>query len=164
MKIIFPAILACLMVLMAGCSRSAPQVDTDALRTSLRDADAAWARAAGDKDVDAFTSFVAEGGSILPPNVAILSDKNAIKSWMAELMAAPGYALDWQVTAADVAKSGELGYTVGTFELSVNDANGKPVPDMGKYVTVWRMQDGEWKVVADIFNSDLPPETPTMAQ
>jgi ketosteroid isomerase-like protein len=164
MKIIFPAILACLTLLMMDCSRSTPQLDTDALRAALQNADAAWARTAGKGDADAFTSFVAEDGSILPPNVAILSDKNAIKNWVAQLMAVPGYALDWQVTSADVSKSGELGYTVGTYELSVNDANGKPIPDMGKYVTVWRMQDGEWKVVADIFNSDLPLEAPAMEQ
>jgi hypothetical protein len=30
--------------------------------------------------------------------------------------------------------------------------------DKGKYLTVWKKQaDGSWKVLFDMFNSDLPP-------
>jgi ketosteroid isomerase-like protein len=44
-----------------------------------------------------------------------------------------------------------------TFELSFQDAEGNPVTTVGKYVTVWKKQaDGQWKVVADIFNRDAP--------
>ena len=36
-----------------------------------------------------------------------------------------------------------------------------PVADRGKFVEVWKKQaDGKWKVVADIFNSDLPAAPP----
>jgi hypothetical protein len=31
------------------------------------------------------------------------------------------------------------------------------VRDRGKYVVVWRKVRGDWKVAADIFNSDGPP-------
>jgi ketosteroid isomerase-like protein len=41
--------------------------------------------------------------------------------------------------------------------LTTPDPAGKPVTDRGKYVTIWKKQaDGSWKVIADIFNSDLP--------
>ena len=37
------------------------------------------------------------------------------------------------------------------------DASGKPMKDHGKYVEIFKKQaDGTWKVVADIWNSDLP--------
>jgi ketosteroid isomerase-like protein len=56
-----------------------------------------------------------------------------------------------------VAKSGELGYTSGTYQMTFNDPSGKPISDTGKYVTVWKKQsDGGWKVLLDSFNSDLP--------
>ena len=43
---------------------------------------------------------------------------------------------------------------------AVNDPQGKPVNDRGKYVVVWKKQsDGNWKAVADIINSDLPLTT-----
>ncbi len=61
----------------------------------------------------------------------------------------------------EVARSGELAYLNGTYELTMNDASGKPANDRGKYVEVWKKQaDGAWKCVADIWNSDLPAPAP----
>ncbi len=48
----------------------------------------------------------------------------------------------------------------GTYELTMNDASGKPVNDRGRYVEVWEKQaDGKWKCGTDIWNSDLPVAT-----
>jgi ketosteroid isomerase-like protein len=56
------------------------------------------------------------------------------------------------------AHSGDLGYTIGAYEMTFNDPTGKTVSDKGKYVTVWKKQkDGSWKVLLDVFNTDLPP-------
>jgi len=56
-----------------------------------------------------------------------------------------------------VAKSGDLGFVSGTYELTMNDASGKPVNDRGKYVEVWEKKaDGKWKCGTDTWNSDLP--------
>jgi len=34
----------------------------------------------------------------------------------------------------------------------------KQIDDRGKFVVVWKKQaDGAWKIVADIWNSDMPP-------
>jgi ketosteroid isomerase-like protein len=41
--------------------------------------------------------------------------------------------------------------------MSFKDASGKIVNDHGKYGVIWKKQsDGSWKVLSDIFNSDLP--------
>jgi ketosteroid isomerase-like protein len=73
----------------------------------------------------------------------------------AGLMGMPGFSLSFSPTKIDVAKSGDLAYDVGTFELKLNDANGSPTTMMGKYVVVWKKQaDGHWKAAADIFNPD----------
>ena len=55
----------------------------------------------------------------------------------------------------------DLAYVSGSYELTENDASGKPMTDKGKYLEVWKKQaNGSWKCVADIFNSDLPPAAP----
>jgi ketosteroid isomerase-like protein len=54
-----------------------------------------------------------------------------------------------------VAHSRDLAYEVGTFELTLDDAQGKPVKTPGKYVVVWKQTDGKWRVAADIFNTDV---------
>ena len=73
------------------------------------------------------------------------------------LLASPGLIISWKATKVEVAKSGDIGLVSGTYELTINDASGKPVNDRGKYVEVWEKQaDGKWKCGADIWNSDLP--------
>ena len=76
------------------------------------------------------------------------------------LMNTPGFALTFQSTKVEVARAGDLGYSIGAYELTLNDAKGKPVKDRGKYATVWKKQaDGSWKAVVDMFSSDLPSPT-----
>jgi len=54
-----------------------------------------------------------------------------------------------------VAASGDLGYAVGTWQLTGKSRKGEPVSLTGKYMTVWKKQaDGSWKVVADMGNAD----------
>jgi len=145
-------ILATLALLAAGC---APQVDLEAERTALLTADEAWSQSA--PDLDRFLSFYADDSSLLPPDAPVATGHEAIRTYLSELFAAPEFALHWTTTKAELSRAGDLGYTIGAFELTVNDAEGNPVTTAGKYVTVWKKQtDGEWKVVADIFNRDAP--------
>jgi ketosteroid isomerase-like protein len=73
------------------------------------------------------------------------------------MLASPGVAISWKATKVEVAKSGDLGFVRGTYEFNMNDANGKPVTDKGKYVEVWEKKtDGKWKCGTDTWNSDLP--------
>ncbi len=43
----------------------------------------------------------------------------------------------------------------GTYTLTVAPA-GTTQTDTGKYVVLWSKIGGDWKAVADIFNSNLP--------
>src|SRR5215469_3939406 len=122
---------------------------------AIRNADAQWAAAAAAKDVDKSASFCGSDAAILVPNAPAAEGKDAIHKWFQDTFNAPGFKLTWHATHAEAAKSGDLGYSTGKYELSYTDSSGKQVSDHGKYVTVWKKQaDGSWKVVRDIFNSD----------
>lgn len=61
----------------------------------------------------------------------------------------------------EVAKSGDMAYSTGTYEYSMTDPTGKPVNDHGKYLAVWEKQkDSSWKCGANMWSSDLPAESP----
>jgi ketosteroid isomerase-like protein len=124
---------------------------------ALREADAAWSKAAGSKDLDKTVSYYSVDATVLPPNAAAATTKEAIKKIWQDMLASPGVAISWKATKVEVAKSGDLGFVSGTYEFNMNDANGKPVTDKGKYVEVWEKQaDGKWKRGTDTWNSDLP--------
>ena len=66
--------------------------------------------------------------------------------------------LAWRPEFAEVAKSGDLGYTIGVWELITEDAKGEPAKRYGKYLSVWRKdRSGRWRVAADIGNGNPPP-------
>jgi len=61
----------------------------------------------------------------------------------------------------EASRSGDFAYDIGTYQLTMNDPQGKPMSERGKYTVVWKKQaDGSWKAVADMFSSDLPLPAP----
>jgi ketosteroid isomerase-like protein len=41
----------------------------------------------------------------------------------------------------------------------MKDASGKQI-DRGKYITVWKKQQGQWKLHRDIWNTSMPAAKP----
>jgi uncharacterized protein (TIGR02246 family) len=127
----------------------------------LRDLDARWAKAAATKDVEQTIAFYSDDAIVLPPNAASAATKEAIRNVWKDMFASPSLVITWQPTRVQVGKSGEMAWVRGTYELTMNDASGKPIDDRGKYLEVWEKQtDGNWKCAADMWNSDLAASAP----
>jgi uncharacterized protein (TIGR02246 family) len=152
-----------LLLLTSACNRQA--ADTRAAdESAVRDADAQWAKTAGTNDLDGAVSYYSDDASLLAPNAPIATGKQAIRGVWAASLLSPHATVSWQVTKAEVARSGELAYVMGVYQITPKDPEGKPLEDRGKLVEVWKKQaDGKWKTVADIFNSDLPAPAPAPA-
>lgn len=135
------------------------QIDTKLELDNLRNTDKEWSDSYEAKNMDAFFATIDENVVFLAPNTPIIKGKEAFKQWSLKLQTVPGFALKHQPTMVDVSETADLGYTIGSYEMTVSDAQGNPITDYGKYVTVWKKgEDGKWKVVSDIFNSNLPAE------
>ncbi len=149
------------ILLSFGCAPPAseptaetPAIDLESERDALMAVDKAWSESID--DTDAFLSFFADGAHFMPFG-APLAQGDAIRTTWEGLISMPGFGLEWQATSAEVAGSGDIGYTIGTFELTV-EQDGTAMLTEGKYVTVWHKQaDGSWKMQVDIFNSNGPP-------
>jgi ketosteroid isomerase-like protein len=159
------ALWGCLAVVLfaAGCGENKPPDTRAADEKTIRDLDARWSKTAAARDVDGTVSYYSDDASLLAPNAPIASDRQSIRASWASLLG-PDTSLSWQATKVEVARSSDLAYLVGTYQLTTKDAQGKPVSDNGKFVEVWKKQaDNKWKVVADIFNSDSPVVQPRPA-
>ena len=143
-----------MLVALAGVQGASAQTGDE---RAIREADAAWSKAAAAKDLEGTLSFMAEDTLEMAPNAPLLTGKAAARKFWGDMFAAPGFAISWQATKAEVSRGGDLGYSIGSYQLSMQDKSGKPMADRGKYVTIWKKQaDGSWKVTVDIFNSDMP--------
>ena len=58
-------------------------------------------------------------------------------------------AWTWDVEFADVSRSGDLGYSYGTYKLA---ALGARPAESGNYLRIWRKERGVWKVAVDLAN------------
>ncbi|MFH1176319.1 MAG: nuclear transport factor 2 family protein [Acidobacteriota bacterium] len=119
------------------------------------EADRAFGAASAEAGLAGWLSFFAEDASIFPPRGPIITGLPAIREHYAQTGFSPE-GLRWTPLAARAAASGDLGYTFGTWEKA--GAAGAPAVARGKYVTIWRLVEGNWKVVADVGNADLPPQ------
>jgi ketosteroid isomerase-like protein len=150
-----------LVLLVSGCGQQAPKDTRAADESALRDLDAQWSKTAAARDVDATVSYYSDDASLLAPNAPAVSGKQGIHASWAALLG-PDTSLSWQASKVDVARSGDLAYVMGVYQLTTKDAHANFTTDRGKYVEVWKKQaDGTWKTVADIFNTDLPAQAPT---
>ena len=121
----------------------------------IRNLDEEWTRASESRDAAKFASFYSETGSAMPFNAPIATGKAKVQGLWTSFMAKPGFSLHFAPTHIEVAKSKDMAYDVGTFELKLNDPQGASVTLPGKYVVVWKKQtNGDWKAEADIFNTD----------
>jgi uncharacterized protein (TIGR02246 family) len=156
-----------LLSLLTGCYQKAETTGADtraADEAALRNLDAEWSKAAGAKDLEKTVSYYSDDASILPPNSPVLTGKAAARTMWGGMFKAPGFGGGWKATKVEVARSGDLAYVTGSYEMTETDAGGKPMTDKGKYLEVWKKQaDGNWKCIADMFSTDLPPAPPAAA-
>ena len=160
-RVVLFSLLILAAPVLAGCAQQPEPIDLEAAKAALMEVDRAWSETP--PNADAFTAFAAEGAYFLNPEAPQAVGKEQIREAISQLFSAPGLALQWKASSAEVSSSGDLGYTLGTFELTVNDAGGHPVTREGKYTTIWRKQaDGSWKMVVDApnFNSPAPAAAP----
>lgn len=158
-------LLLLVLWLGAGCAPQ-PQiaepapVDLEAERDAILAADQAWAEAytASNSPADAFVAALVDQAYLLPPGGPLAQGKEAIHSVISGLEAMPGFDISWTASAAEVGDGGNLGFTIGSYDMRMEGPEGGPIKILGKYMTVWEKQpDGSWKVAADMFNDNGPP-------
>jgi ketosteroid isomerase-like protein len=144
---------------LAGCATK--KVDLEGERAALRTADTEWSAAVG--NIETFVTYVAPDGVIQAPYEPAVVGVDNIRAWGTKMFAAPGFTVSWQPQTVEVAASGDMGWTAGTYTFSAQGPDGTPMTDHGKYLCTWKKDaSGAWKVAYDTWNTDVAmmmPET-----
>ncbi len=155
MKVLCSSLLFLLAVGCAG-QPGGSSVDMEAERSTLVEIDMNWSETTN--NYTSFLDYFADDAVLMPPDAPAVSGKEGIGDFIAVLMDRLEFSLRWMPAGADVSSAGDLGYTKGNYELTVEDDDGNLILTEGSYLTVWKKQaDGEWKVAVYIFNPDHPP-------
>jgi ketosteroid isomerase-like protein len=139
--------LTILLLLPTLVALAAP--DKEALRSELVRTEAEFFKLALERSFNAgMHAYMAEDGFIAN-SLTLTRDAHAAKM-AAEKSAtkARPNVIRWKPLRADVAESGDLGYTWGVAESGPGSDG--PFRPYGIYVTIWKRQaDGKWKFVYD---------------
>jgi len=121
-----------------------------------------WNQDYASKDAAKITAHYADDAVLMVPGGPAISGKDAIGKALTQMLADPAMSLRFQAAKTDVARSGDLAFTQGSYTLTVTDQQTKQViNDHGSYVTTYRKQaDGTWKAIADIATSEMPMAPP----
>ena len=104
------------------------------------------------RDASKLTSHYAGDAVVATPGRPAAKGIDAIRRINSQDLSDPNFKLDFRNERTDVADSGDLAFTQGSFNVTYTDIkSGKPASGGGTYLTVFRKQpDGSWKAVADI--------------
>lgn len=143
-------------LLAVACNQTPDTHDTDV--KTIKTIEIQWNQDYVAKDADKLAAHYTQDAVLMAPEMAAISGKDAIRTSLQQMVADPALSLTFQPTTVQVAKSGDLAYTQGTYSITMTDPHTKKVVNgHGSYVTVYRKQaDGTWKAASDIATSDAP--------
>ena len=154
-RVIMKKLLALLLVISP--TTLAQQSDPSALKQMV-ETEQAFAKTAEVKNIrDAFMEFIADDGLLFRP--AAVNGKK----WMTEHPVPSSDKkplLAWQPNFAQMAASGDLGFTTGPWEFKADVKDANPA-GYGHFVTLWKKQsDGKWRFAVDLGISHPQPGGP----
>jgi|SoiMetStandDraft_2_1073263.scaffolds.fasta_scaffold59259_2 ketosteroid isomerase-like protein len=146
------------MLTAAAAFASAAEQGSAKDRADLMRTDAGFSDAAQKIGIAAaFVKYADPDAVMLPANENPVTGADGIRKQFAGL--SPGTTLTWKPNKAEAAASGDLGYTLGSYELRSKDKDGNPITRYGKYCSVWKKQpDGSWKWVVDVGTPSPAPQ------
>ncbi len=145
-------ILTLPVLLFVSCEK-APE-DTAKARQAIEAGGKQFADAINRGDAAAAAASYTEEARVLPPNGPMIVGREAIQNFWQDVIDA-GIS-DLQFTTLEVGVARDLAYEIGEYALTIQPEEGEAIMDQGKYVVVWKRENGEWKLDVDIWNSSMP--------
>lgn len=141
-------LLSLLLTLLLSTSGIGAEHD---LKPTIEAANQQWMQAFNQHDSAAVAALYTANGQLLPAHSDIVEGTEAIAQfWQGAFDAGIQRA---KLTTVEVEGQGDTAYEVGTYTLMGKDDK---VLDTGKYIVVWKHDQGQWKLHRDIWNTNTP--------
>ena len=124
---------------------------TTALHAAIRAADDNMESAFGQGDSEGIAGLYTEDGMLLPAGSDPVTGKPAIQAFWQGAMDTGIKGLGLEIV--ELEDHGSTAIEVGNYTLS---SEGEEVIDRGKYIVIWKQEDGQWKLHRDIWNTNTP--------
>ena len=123
------------------------------LKDTIMAADAAWSAAFAKGDAKGVAAIYSANGQILAEGSDPVTGTAALTKFIQGVLDEGATLVP--LTTLEVVGQGRYATEVGSYVIK--DKSGKEI-DHGKYMELWRLEKGEWKLHRDIFNSSVAPK------
>jgi uncharacterized protein (TIGR02246 family) len=153
MKTTYVLILSVLLLLVSACAQ---KVNDPADVQAIKDISAAWDKAWTAGNAETLASFYTADAIVMDPNKPASVGKDAFRASCEKYF--DQFSDENSGVVEDVRVSGDLAVAWGTQETKTTPKAGGPfIQGKSKWIDVLqRQRDGSWKIIWDIYNSDLP--------
>lgn len=129
-----------------ACKKRLAITEEEKIREKVK----AFSEAYMNADAAKIASFYTADGKIFPGNSDIISGRAEIeKRWNFSEGASNLYH---KVTPVEIRILNKYAYDYGYYEGSITNKDKKVTDFKGKYVIIWRKENGDWKIYLDIWN------------
>lgn len=136
-----------------GCARQS--VNQEAEAEIIMELSREWAKSAQTTEIEKVLSYWTDDAIVMAPGQPATRGKDALRKMLELNATIPGFEVNWEPKEAYVSQSGDLAYSIGVNYIKMVDYLGNKITIFHKGVEVWKKQDdGSWKCVVDIFNTD----------
>ncbi len=133
--------------------------DAGAVRQAIDAANAKFVDAMKRGDTIAIAENYAEDAVVMPQGAESWRGREAISKGFTGMLT-QATIREFSAKTEDLVIGGDLAVETGTYDEVYVPKGGTETRDKGKYLNVWKRQpDGSWKIVRDVFNSDIPPKS-----
>lgn len=123
--------------------------DNESVKAHIKKEDSNFEEEFKKGDSTALAAHYASDGMVMPPNGETVKGKDIAGMWGG---ASRMGLKELKINITDISGGGDLYAETGNYEM-LGAANKSM--DKGKYVVVWKKDNGNWKIYRDIWNSNM---------
>jgi len=141
------------LLLLINASCNTGQQDNAKTHDAIVAANEQFMTAFSNSDDAALAALYTEDAKLMPSNSDFVSGNEAVRAFWKSVF-------DMGIKKAtletlEVEGMGDTACEVGKYTLFTE---GEQVADSGKYVVIWKMVNGQWKLHRDIWNTSMPAQ------
>jgi len=102
-------------------------------------------------DAEGVANLYTEAGQLGPANSDFLTGRSAIQGFIQGMMDSGIQSI--QLITNELEEFEDTAMEIGRFVLKTGD---NQIADEGKFIVIWKLESGNWKLHRDIINSSIP--------
>jgi uncharacterized protein (TIGR02246 family) len=125
---------------------------TNDISSAIRKANDMFEASFNNGDAAGMAELYTENGTLLPTGTDLIQGKEAIRNFWQGVMNMG--AKEARLKTLEVEEQGDTAIEMGNYLLK---GESNMAIDQGKYIVVWKQQEGQWRLDKDIWNSSMAP-------